>query len=116
MNKENLNRYNIKRKYKKPLFNKISLLGLFLVIICLSLFFVKNNSYAAVDTSNKTLCYKPIMVEQGDSLWSIANENYSYEWSSREEYISAIRELNNLSDSKIVAGSYISIPYYEQIN
>lgn len=88
---------------------------LLMVLLSCSIFFLRNNSYAASNTTDKTLCYKPVMVEQGDSLWSIANENLSPEWDSTEEYVAAIRKLNSLHDSKIKAGTYISIPYYADL-
>jgi len=86
----------------------------FLSIICCILI-IKNNSYAANEPSERTLCYRPILVEPGDSLWSIASDNMTEEWGSIDKYVKAIKEFNNLDTFDIYAGTYISIPYYDVV-
>ena len=85
---------------------------IFLSVVCVILI-VNNSSYAAVENSERTLCYRAILVQQGDSLWSIARENITEEWKSINEYVEVIKRFNTLDGENIFAGSYISIPYYE---
>lgn len=87
-----------------------------IVILIISVFCIKNNLYAAHELSDKTICYKPVLVEKGDSLWSIAKENMTEEWGSTKDYVVAIQKFNNIEGSSIAAGTYISIPYYADIN
>ena len=52
-------------------------------------------------------------VEQGDSLWNIAQENIDYNfYDSIQEYVDEVIDMNNLSDETIVAGQSIVIPYF----
>lgn len=57
--------------------------------------------------------YKSIEITNGDTLWSIANDHFdSAYYNNTREYVSEIKKVNNLTSEKIVAGSYIIIPYY----
>lgn len=57
--------------------------------------------------------YTSIQIEQGDTLWSIANENMDpAHYKSAAEYINEIKIMNSLTSDKIVAGNYLIIPYY----
>ena len=53
-----------------------------------------------------------ITVQYGDTLSSIAEEYYSEEWGSTEEYVKEIMRANRLYEDKIHAGSSLIIPYY----
>ena len=64
----------------------------------------------AADTSYKY--YTSIAVTQGDTLWSIARQYASPEYSSIEEYVLEVQQLNHLTDTCIHAGEYLMIPYY----
>lgn len=57
--------------------------------------------------------YKSIMIERGDSLWSIAKENIDYDYyKSINEYIQDIKRMNSLKSDKLISGRNIIIPYY----
>ena len=61
----------------------------------------------------ETLKYdKSITVQPGDSLWSIASENMSEEYSSVQNYIDEVCFINSLQDTCIHAGKNLTIPYY----
>ena len=53
-----------------------------------------------------------IDVEADDTLWSIAEEYISEEYSSIDEYIAEIKSINNLTSDKIYSGATLVIPYY----
>lgn len=57
--------------------------------------------------------YTCIPVEKGDTLWSIAEE-YLPEGTDKDivEYIDKVKELNHLSDDKIIEGSKLLVFYY----
>jgi len=105
---------NVRRNGNNIIKKSAIILAVLMMLIC-SIFVIKNKSYAAQELSDKTICYKPIFVRQGDSLWSIANENMTEEWGSTDKYVAEIKKLNNMKDSKLIAGSYISIPYYATV-
>lgn len=56
--------------------------------------------------------YTSIAVKKGDTLWSIAAEHMTGEYSHIEDYIEEIRALNHLPDHGVYAGEYLMIPYY----
>jgi cell division protein YceG involved in septum cleavage len=56
--------------------------------------------------------YTSVMVENGDTLWSIADkyaDGYSVD---KADYIAEVRELNHLQDDVIHYGEYIVVAYY----
>ena len=53
--------------------------------------------------------YKSIRIEQGDSLWSIAEE---YACDNTYDYIQEIKQLNGLTSETIHAGQHLIIAYY----
>ena len=55
--------------------------------------------------------YKSITVEKGDTLWTIAEEYMTDDYESVEEYISALKEINNLSGDKILSGDKLIVAY-----
>ena len=56
--------------------------------------------------------YRSVTVQPGDSLWSIAAENMSEEYSSVQSYIDEVCFINSLQDTCIHAGKNLTIPYY----
>lgn len=56
--------------------------------------------------------YTSIQIEQGDTLWSIANTHMTPEYKNINTYITEVKELNQLGPDDIHAGQYLMIPYY----
>lgn len=56
--------------------------------------------------------YHRIEVVEGDSLWSIAKENYVGSEQTIQEYIAEVQHINHCWDGKIYAGDELMIPYY----
>ena len=57
--------------------------------------------------------YKSITIEQGDSLWSIANEYRTDAYKSAQEYIDEVKQINGLSSETIHAGQHLLIVYFD---
>lgn len=55
--------------------------------------------------------YKSIVVESGDSLWSIAEEYMTEDSLSIEEYINVLKDINHLKGDRIQAGQSLVIVY-----
>ena len=66
----------------------------------------------SVDNVNKQ--YKSICIDEGDTLWDIAEEhnNQTLSCISNNEYIEDVMTINNLSGDSITAGNYIIVPVY----
>ena len=56
--------------------------------------------------------YKSIIIKEGDSLWSIANE-YNHNKVDNHEYVNELKELNGLTSETIQAGQHLLITYYD---
>ena len=57
--------------------------------------------------------YKSIIIEQGDSLWSIAEEYCTDSYASTREYINEIKQLNALTSETIHEGQHLVVAYYD---
>ena len=56
--------------------------------------------------------YACITIDEGETLWTIAEEHYSEEYNSYQEYIDEVKFINNLTDDSIYRGAKLVIPYY----
>lgn len=78
------------------------------VSACIGLSLTAETAEAKAFSSH--IAYHSIMIESGDTLWSIAEESRPIGQDIRT-YIKEIRAINNLSDDTIHTGSYIIVPY-----
>ena len=84
------------------------MVALFLVV----LFVLPERTASAGDSSFGTYTITSVQIEEGDSLWSLASEYFTEEFSSVSNYITEIKRMNGLSSDTLYAGSYILIPQY----
>lgn len=56
-------------------------------------------------------CYKSIEIQPGDTLWDIAEETMTSEYSSTAEYVQVLKEMNNLKSDDIQSGQHLIIAY-----
>ena len=57
--------------------------------------------------------YKSITIEQGDSLWSIAEEYCTDAYEDTREYVSELKQLNSLTSETIHAGQHLLVVYFD---
>ncbi|MDD6208852.1 MAG: LysM peptidoglycan-binding domain-containing protein [Clostridiales bacterium] len=55
-----------------------------------------------------------VEVKAGDSVWQIAEQYYSSEFGSLNDYIQEIEDINGISAEYVQAGGCLTIPYYEE--
>lgn len=60
--------------------------------------------------------YKSVRIEEGDSLWKLADTYTKNTSIDKEEYINEICVLNNISKDDIKIGQYLVISYYSTEN
>ncbi|MDE6713953.1 MAG: LysM peptidoglycan-binding domain-containing protein [Lachnospiraceae bacterium] len=56
--------------------------------------------------------YHKIEVSEGDTLWSIAQQNYHAEEQTIREYIEEVQQINHRYSETVYVGEMLMIPYY----
>ncbi len=96
---------------KRRLF--LSGMALFFLIVIIG---VKLNCFSvesdAIDVRTSYKYYTSVQVQDGDSLWSIADQYLTSEYCSHETYVQELIAINHLSDTTIHAGKYLTVPYF----
>lgn len=90
---------------------KLSFCGFLVFFICMAALI---NVMAQGSDKNVKKQYKSVLIDEGDTLWNIAEENNDRDISgvSISDYIEDIKSINNLNQDEITAGNYIIIPVY----
>lgn len=91
--------YVIKNKFRFYTF-----IGLILSLLLLFISFL----YKDTAQANIANTYSYVVVEKGDTLWSIATEKYPK--TDLRKYIYEIKKINNFTSAKIVPGQVIKLP------
>lgn len=84
------------------------------VAVALTLFFVLATSvfsarHAAYAESVSNVTYETVLVQSGDSLWSLAQE-HPIEGLSTQETSDMIRSVNHLEHGSLDAGAHLKVP------
>lgn len=109
------NRSKVKReKRKKQVRRNIILLVLSTIILSTFMVFFATMSTQASDMEHQVSYkyFKSVYISQGDSLWSIAEENMDAHYDSTQEYIEEVKRMNSLTSDQIICGSYLIVPYF----
>ena len=103
------NRRTVSRRVGKLVRHLIPFLCLILIG---SVIFLSNIGRAECSTE-KSKKLTSVCIEEGDSVWSIAENYYTEECGSMKEYVKEITKTNHLESSdSIHAGCYLVVPYY----
>ena len=88
-----------------------SLIAGLVLIMIISIAVASNKANGRTD---RTKQLTSVYVEQGDSIWSIAEQYYTPECGSMKEYVSEIRMTNGLKSDRILYGFSLLVPYYAE--
>lgn len=69
---------------------------------------------AQENTEAREKYYTSIQVEDGDTLWNIAEEYMTEDFEDRDSFMNEVRQMNNLTGSIIRSGDILLIPYYAE--
>lgn len=103
------------QKRKRQVRNHKIALGLSLFMIIIISFLLISFSTEANDMEHQPSYkyYKSVEIAKGDTLWSIASDNFdSAHYKDINEYVSEVKKLNMLSSDDIIAGRHVIVPYY----
>ena len=84
--------------------------GLIIVIVCIML----NVFPVSADSTHSqtgSVYYTSIEIQPGDTLWNIAEETMTSEYSSVPEYVKVLKEINSLDSDQLEAGQNLIIAY-----
>lgn len=103
----------MKRTLTNKSFFRIIILLVFIIFIgWSSIIAVKSVSTEVRAATSYKLTYRSIPITSADTLWSIAEANYTEECGSMTEYIDDIMRCNALTSEDINAGTSIIVPVY----
>ena len=93
----------------------ILLLGAVLIITIGSIVFGSIFSAAKEDKAPEVQYkyYKSIVIEKGDSLWSIASDYCTDAYEDTNAYIDELKQLNGLQSETIHEGQHLVVAYFD---
>lgn len=89
--------------------------GLVLGILILTMFigfFISRASASEKAPEKVFKYYTSIKIQEGDTLWSIAEQYMGEEYESVQDYIDELKFMNRLSSDQIIEGRYLTVSYY----
>lgn len=97
--------------------NKITMLGLFTMVVIM--FIAANAVIVKAEYSHEKVYHKmytSVVVEAGDTVWEIAEENITSGYENINELVEEIGFINGLNDSYAIrSGTVLIIPYYGEV-
>ena len=89
-------------------------LFLCVLILCsaLAVLFFGIRSVSAKTTRTVERTYASIEIQEGDTLWGLAERYGGSVPVSRQVYMEDVRRLNHLSDDALIAGANLVLPVY----
>ena len=114
-------RAHIQAAKKKQAIKRQALLADVMFLTILATVFVitgclKANQVKASSAKEENVYYKTIQVEEGDTLWTLADQYMGSNSFDRQQYIDEVKEMNHLTDDTIESGAYLMIPYVETVS
>ncbi|SFN44144.1 LysM domain-containing protein [Pseudobutyrivibrio sp. UC1225] len=92
--------------------NRKIMLAVATVIVSFFIGFMLHSSKAAAENSRPVYTYyTSYEIQSGDTLWTVADQFMTPEFSDKEAFIDNIKKLNHIDGDKITAGKYIVIEY-----
>ncbi len=105
-----------KKAAKRQLITALILFFAILASVLIISNFLRANQVKASSVKTENVYYKTIEVEDGDTLWDLADRYMGEKSFSRQEYIEQVKELNHLNGDMIESGAYLLIPYVETVS
>ena len=107
-------------KKKQAIKRQVLLAAVMFLTILATVFVITNclkaNQVKASSAKEETIYYKTIQVEEGDTLWTLADQYMGNSSFDKQQYIDEVKEINHLTDDTIESGAYLMIPYVETVS
>lgn len=108
--KTSVYRRRVAMKRKLAMAMTVVILTLIMVLACMK--FTAKATIAEDYARFSKKYYKSYLIESGDTLWSIADNECGSRWNNKWDYIDEIMRINGLRSETIKAGNYLTLPYY----
>ena len=105
-----------KRAAKRQLITALILFFTVLASVLIISNCLRANQVKASSWKAENIYYKTVEVEEGDTLWDLADRYMGEKSFSRQEYIEQVKELNHLIGDTIESGAYLMVPYAETVS
>ena len=105
-----------KRAAKRQLITALILFFTVLASVLIISNCLRANQVKASSVKAENIYYKTVEVEEGDTLWDLADRYMGEKSFSRQESIEQVKELNHLSGEMIESGAYLMVPYVETVS
>lgn len=92
--------------------NVVGLMTLCFLAVCFLTVGVLHSN-ADSEKEHKFKYYTSVVIEEGDTLWSIADQYMDKEIQGKIAYIDEVKSINHIHDgNRIIAGQMLIVPYY----
>ena len=104
------------KSYKGKIQKRVVTAGFLLILVLCCSFILSGvlRSGKSEAQDPKPVTYRSVMIETGDSLWSIAADNLPAGYESVNDFMKEIIKVNDLGSTQIEAGNYLLIPTYAE--
>jgi len=103
MNKKTSNTFNIRI---------LIVLAAFAFVVTCTVIFMNPSKAVANNNKQIHISYDSVLIEPGDTIWSIAEDHLNSEWGTVSDYVYKIMKVNDMKSDIIYAGNYIIVPIY----
>ncbi|MFV0464869.1 MAG: LysM peptidoglycan-binding domain-containing protein [Lachnospiraceae bacterium] len=101
-------------QHKQVLLTLSIFMAVVLTFLLVSSLLESTQTQAAAQYSTEK-CYTSLQIEEGDTLWEIAETYCGGSNANIQKYVTELKMLNHIQEDQITAGEYLVIPYYEVI-
>ena len=111
-------RLYVASKRRRQVFVKKMMLGIVLCVMLLSFSVCFKGGLVDAHSDQKEAptsykYYKSIEIQEGDTLWGIAEKYMIDEYASVSDYIEELKAINGLTSDDIQEGHYLTVVYYD---
>lgn len=100
---------NLKRKLVV-----LTMITLFILIGCMHFGKLSSDAHGNLEEDPVSFkYYKSIEIQDGDTLWGIAEKYMDNEYDSVQDYIAELKEINQLVTDNIQSANYLTVVYHD---
>lgn len=100
---------NLKRKLVV-----LTMITLFILIGCMHFGKLSSDAHGNLEEDPVSFkYYKSIEIQDGDTLWGIAEKYMDDEYDSVQDYIAELKEINQLVTDNIQSANYLTVVYHD---